>query len=124
MKRPLLIIAICLLLGAVVNVAVAWGCAVLLDPFVVERDDRGAERTVRGSPVDWHVWAWTRIGVKHIYSMMGSGFGVRPAPVWEDLTCVPLPGPSSSIGPAGRIPPRAAQRRRLTASGTSGLLPV
>ncbi len=28
MKHPLLIIAICLLLGAVVNVAVAWGCAV------------------------------------------------------------------------------------------------
>ncbi len=28
MKRRLLIIAICLLLGAVVNVAVAWGCAV------------------------------------------------------------------------------------------------
>ncbi len=27
MKRPLLIIGICLLLGAVVNVAVAWGCA-------------------------------------------------------------------------------------------------
>ncbi len=27
MKRRLLIIAICLLLGAVVNVAVAWGCA-------------------------------------------------------------------------------------------------
>ena len=28
MKRPLLIIAVCLLLGAMVNVAVAWGCAV------------------------------------------------------------------------------------------------
>ena len=28
MKRPLLIIAICLLLGAVLNVAVALGCAV------------------------------------------------------------------------------------------------
>jgi len=28
MKRRLLIIAIFLLLGAVVNVAVAWGCAV------------------------------------------------------------------------------------------------
>ncbi len=27
MKRRLLIIAVCLLLGAVVNVAVAWGCA-------------------------------------------------------------------------------------------------
>ncbi len=27
MKRRLLIIAICLLLGAVVNVAVVWGCA-------------------------------------------------------------------------------------------------
>ena len=27
MKRRLLIIVVCLLLGAVVNVAVAWGCA-------------------------------------------------------------------------------------------------
>ena len=31
MKRRLLIIAVFLLLGAVVNVAVAWGCAVLID---------------------------------------------------------------------------------------------
>ncbi len=33
MKRPLLIIAVCLLLGAVVNVAVAWGCALLAPPY-------------------------------------------------------------------------------------------
>ncbi len=31
MKRRLLTIAVCLLLGAVVNVAVAWGCAVWID---------------------------------------------------------------------------------------------
>ncbi len=34
MKRRLLIIVVCLLLGAVVNVAVAWGCAVLSPPDV------------------------------------------------------------------------------------------
>ena len=34
MKRHLLIIAIFLLLGAVVNVAVAWGCAVWFEPPV------------------------------------------------------------------------------------------
>ena len=36
MKRRLLIVAIFLLAGAVVNVAVAWGCAVWIQPF--ERD--------------------------------------------------------------------------------------
>ena len=33
MKRPLLIIAICLLLGAVMNVAVAWAIAIWSDPI-------------------------------------------------------------------------------------------
>ena len=79
-KRRLLIIGMFLLLGAVVNVAVAWGCAVLVDPFVVEPEYRGAMRTVRGSPVDWRVWAWTRMGVKHIHSMMGSARSVRGEP--------------------------------------------
>ena len=32
MKRPLLIIAVCLLAGAVVNVAVAWGCGIASEP--------------------------------------------------------------------------------------------
>ncbi len=32
MKRRLLILAVFLLLGAVVNVAVAWGCAVWVPP--------------------------------------------------------------------------------------------
>ena len=54
MKRRLLIIAICLLLGAVVNVAVAWGCAVRapVQIFViyhgpVERIDTPVWRTTR-----------------------------------------------------------------------------
>ncbi len=38
MKRPLLIIAICLLLGAVVNVAVAWGLAASVNPFLSEQE--------------------------------------------------------------------------------------
>ena len=44
MKRRLIIIAICLLAGAVVNVAVAWGIAVSADPFASDRWDYGATR--------------------------------------------------------------------------------
>ena len=45
MKRPLLIIALCLLLGAVVNVAVAWGASVMLQPFLnVARHLPGEDR--------------------------------------------------------------------------------
>ena len=54
MKRPLLIIAMFLLLGAVVNVAVAWGCAIwspLRLDFLIggpfERTDALAWHTMR-----------------------------------------------------------------------------
>ncbi len=50
MKRHLLIIAICLLLGAVVNVAVAWGCAVWLEVF------RGQFERVRDRNTDLGVF--------------------------------------------------------------------
>ena len=43
MKRHLLIIAICLLLGAVLNVAVVWGCALLLSA-----DEVGTRETWTG----------------------------------------------------------------------------
>ncbi len=39
MRRRLLTLAIFLLLGAVVNVAVAWGCAVSIDVFKADVDD-------------------------------------------------------------------------------------
>lgn len=47
MKRHLLIIAICLLLGAVVNVAVAWGCAAFSD-----------RPEGLGVPESWQVDSW------------------------------------------------------------------
>ena len=73
MKRHLRTIAIFLLLGAVVNVAVAWGAA-LVDPFVVKPEVRGALGTET-------VWVWTRVGVKHIFfRSMGSGSSVRGEP--------------------------------------------
>ncbi len=47
MKRHLLIIAICLLLGAVVNVAVAWGCAAWVDLIGVVPDSKSPQRRGR-----------------------------------------------------------------------------
>lgn len=56
MKRHLLIIAICLLLGAAVNVAVAWGCALWLRPnsSTVEKARNVDEQRV------WFVARWAR----------------------------------------------------------------
>ena len=60
MKRRLLIIAICLLLGAVVNVAVAWGLA-----FSIRYDSRmdGPTKLVGGglSAPDAPCWAFFRV---------------------------------------------------------------
>ncbi len=56
MKRRLLIIAICVLLGAVVNVAVAWGCAGWLDTPGGSRVFAGSPRGVPwpcAVPADW-----------------------------------------------------------------------
>ncbi len=47
MKRRLLIIAIFLLLGAVVNVAVAWGCARWSNAGLGGRGFYGPPRTIR-----------------------------------------------------------------------------
>ncbi len=54
MKRRLLIIGIFLLLGAVVNVAVAWGCAILAEsPRPLSRTDTDEPQWPRNVPAHW-----------------------------------------------------------------------
>ena len=72
MKRRLVIIAVCLLLGAVVNVAVAWGCAILINPFGVEREMRwGYWRADEDPTSRWRAHRWTRTGSVHFQQQMG-----------------------------------------------------
>ncbi len=54
MKRHLLIIAICLLAGAVVNVAVAWSCAYWWDQIIAISSPMG-HRSAQISPTPWRV---------------------------------------------------------------------
>ena len=56
MTRRLLTIAIFLLAGAVVNVGVAWGCALLIDP-VRDVDSRVGQMVSGGAQCDVVVWA-------------------------------------------------------------------
>ncbi len=54
MKRRLLIIAICLLLGAVVNVAVAWGCAIFAEwTPPLSHTDADEPQWPRNVPAHW-----------------------------------------------------------------------
>ena len=56
MKRPLLIIGILLLLGAVVNVAVAWGCALAVTDYQRARWLRPDRVNPQVSPADLTVF--------------------------------------------------------------------
>ncbi len=62
MKRRLLTIAIFLLAGAVVNVAVAWGCVLFGLPALTPSglDDQAASKVWRqvGMPGQWPGWRW------------------------------------------------------------------
>ncbi len=70
MKRHLLIIVVCLLLGAVVNVAVAWGCAVWLEVF------RGQFERVRDRNTDLGVFRaakFSRVGAMYFETVRWKG---------------------------------------------------
>ena len=78
MKRLLLIIAICLLLGAVVNVAVAWGCAAWApSPARQEAEGNWPARV----PVEWgntcSLYIGSNLGVMEVHalgrSLVGGG---------------------------------------------------
>ncbi len=70
MKRRLLIIAICLLLGAVVNVAVAWGSALCVDVY-----DVGTYKGVTAVTTEehWTLDTWSCGGAKFIHSLRQRG---------------------------------------------------
>ena len=91
MKRRLLIIAIFLLLGAVVNVAVAWACALCMDPGA-SVPEAAAARTENDS---WEVAKFKRFGLTWFHSTRAKGSfeprflsEVLPdalAPTWGEL---------------------------------------
>jgi len=68
-RRRLLIVAAFLLAGAVVNVAVAWGCAVLVDFTVAQSEVGGA----KGSAHDWVIWHHDARAALRIRALATSG---------------------------------------------------
>ncbi len=72
MKRHLLIIAICLLLGAVVNVAVAWGCATWSALEVVSVSLQEPTKTEQRW---WRQIYPTRAAPEALLARQSSGFG-------------------------------------------------
>jgi hypothetical protein len=72
MKRPSKKMAIklvlFLLLGAIVNVAVAWGCAVFLNPLTKQYQTSG--ESVREGRY-WRIWSWRRTGNTTVLSQRG-----------------------------------------------------
>ncbi len=61
MRRRLLIVAIFLLVGAVVNMAVAWGCAAWVN-VVADKPNEAVD--VRGSEEVWGAKVWRRAGAE------------------------------------------------------------
>ena len=94
MKRRLLIIAIFLLLGAVVNVAVAWGCALGLDlsSAIMATGTDGPD----GLGDTWVIRVWTRTGSVRVSSHRFVGVhssdttATELVPAWTGFG-VPLP---------------------------------
>ncbi len=105
MKRRLLIITICLLLGAVVNVAVAWGCArwpryanwISPDEDVVPLFDADIDMLWerRGLGVEIRVFVGTDSNQRHVYgthvlsglparSMSGETWDAGQRPKWSN----------------------------------------
>lgn len=76
MKRRLLIVALFLCLGAVLNVAVAWACAVSIDVFKADV----VQAYLPGPEVRWEVVRWTRAGATWFDSrQMRGGTGPEDA---------------------------------------------
>ncbi len=93
MKRRLLIIAVFLLVGVVVNVAVAWACAAFVDP---SRDSDATVASRATGHRTWELVKFQRLGVTCFWSTHGwqaaptdwPGYGPSPEtllPSWSDL---------------------------------------
>ncbi len=71
MKRRLFKLIVFLLLGAIVNVAVAWGCVFLPELYYgqpnLRNDKKGFTRHVSGFS-DWYVKSWGASGFSNVYS--------------------------------------------------------
>ena len=91
MKRRLLIIAICLLLGAVANVAVAWGCAVLNRGLSAHYESGSRYLPIAGEQLSVRRWkraGATLISVQRERRDLGSRGGRTPEqlyPAWADF---------------------------------------
>ena len=83
MKRRLLVAAAFLLVGAVVNVAVAWGCAVLLD---VRTSVDKETAFVSKDRQTWYVWTLSRPGALSVFSVRSSSRSNQGFPVEEGRT--------------------------------------
>ena len=79
-RRRLLIIAILLLAGAVVNVAVAWACAFLVDVWALT-DKTGF---VSGEGQMWEVTTFSRAGAFSVFSSRSKLESVEDMKVGED----------------------------------------
>jgi len=66
-RRRLITVVVFLLLGAIVNVAVAWGCAVLVDPEATDRIDRGVNISGKAH---WEVFRNRSFGTERVTSIL------------------------------------------------------
>ncbi len=64
MKRRLFKLGLFLLLGAVVNVAVAWGCQLKYEPFSLRVDDQFQFQ-------GWNIWIWRALGAQGMFHASG-----------------------------------------------------
>lgn len=81
MKRRLFKLTLSLLLGVIVNVAVAWGCALLIDPNQVDTPEAGVVRTQKNS---LEVAQFTRFGITAWATTWGKSLTLRPLKVGPD----------------------------------------
>ena len=91
MKRRLFKLALFLLLGAIVNVAVAWGCQLKFESFPPLPVDTAHQ--FRG----WVIWTWNALGAQQIGNVMGDSSSEYIAsleqwepPAWSRLSRLPI----------------------------------
>ena len=91
MKRRLAKLVVFLLLGAIVNVAVAWGCQLKFESFPPLPVDTAHQ--FRG----WDIWTWNALGAQQIGNVMGDSSSEYIAsleqwepPAWSRLSQLPI----------------------------------
>ena len=91
MKRRLFKLVLFLLLGAIVNVAVAWGCQLKFESFPRRPVDTGHQ--FRG----WVIWTWNALGAQEIGNVLGgssseyiASLGQWEPPAWSRLSQLPI----------------------------------